>query len=54
MSDIEAELFEDRGWGEQQYLKRVRELEDALREAIGWSYGDSPTPERRDELEALL
>jgi hypothetical protein len=29
-------------------------LRDALREAIGWTYGEGePTPERRDELSAL-
>lgn len=29
-------------------------LREALYEAIGWSYGDGPTPEDRDALEKVL
>lgn len=34
--------------------KKIASLSLALREAIGWSYGEDVTPERRDELERLI
>jgi len=32
----------------------TEKLVEALREAIGWTYGEECTPERRDEIERLL
>jgi len=35
-------------------LRNTEKLVEALRETIGWTYGEECTPERRDEIERLL